>query len=374
MIIKNINGGFSADKKAAMFFKTEPFYSDIGKYTHTNNWEIVQSIRILNSRGYTVDLIDRDCSNWQPEHKYDLFLGLGVGNSGRHFARYSKMSQAEKRVLLAMGPQPDVSNERVVERYEYFNKRTGLNAKPMRTVTEVIGEKYRDIINETDYIFNIGEKGSQSSNSYIGSKIPVLNFFPSISPKVKFQSHWMKSRKRNAFLCFAGNGFICKGVDLVLEAFLQDTSKELHICGPDTEKIFFQHYAERFNKAPNLYWHGFIDVGGQKFNKLASHCSYVVFHSAAESCCTSVATAMKAGLVPIINSWTSIKIDGGVGIELQEDGDRIATIKNETDKACLITKEDYEEYVTKTLQKASDFSQSSFTKSYASALDYVIKN
>ena len=371
MIIENIYSGQPTNKRAAMFFKTEPFYTDVTKYVHTNNWEIIQSIKILNSRGYIVDLIDRGISNWVPKYKYDLFLGLGVGNAGRHFARYSHLSQAPKSILLAMGPQPDVSNHRVIERYNFFNERTGNNAPPMRTVTEVIGDKYKEITNQADFIFNIGGKNTQSYNSFLDSNLPVLNFYPSTSPKVTFNKEWANTRKRNSFLCFAGNGFICKGVDLVLEAFLGDQTKELHICGPNTETIFFEHYGEQINNAPNIEYHGFIEPGGPLFNNLAAECSYVVFHSAAEGCCTSVATAMRAGLVPIINSWTGINIEG-IGIQLTEDGDIIKTIKDETGKASLIGQKEYSKMVVSTLNKAQDFSQDSFTRSYSEALEYVI--
>ena len=371
MIIENIHSGAPTDKRAAMFFKTEPFYTDVNQYTHTNNWEIIQSIKLLNSKGYIVDLIDRGVSNWTPQHRYDLFLGLGVGNTGRHFARYSKLSLAPKSILLAMGPQPDISNERTIARYNFFNERTGNNAPPMRTVTEVVGDKYLEMINQADFIFSIGDPGTQSYNSFLSSNLPVLNFYPSTSPKVTFDLKWIEERQRNSFLCFAGNGFICKGVDLVLEAFLKDQTKELHICGPNSESIFFEHYGEQIKNAPNIAYHGFIEPGGELFNSLAARCSYVVFHSASEGCCTSVATAMRAGLVPIINSWTGINVEG-IGIQLAEEGDIIQTIKDETDKASLINTMDYSTMVTNTLRKAQKFSQDSFTQSYSAALDYVI--
>tara|TARA_R100000278_G_scaffold122532_2_gene108956 strand:- start:1208 stop:2332 length:1125 start_codon:yes stop_codon:yes gene_type:complete len=374
MIIENIfQGSGIPNRRAAMFFKTEPFYTNVDRYTHTNNWEIIQSIRILNSRGYVVDLIDRGVSNWTPKHRYDLFLGLGVGNTGRHFARYSNLSQARKSILLAMGPQPDISNQRTLERYEMFNNRTGLNAPPMRTVSEVTGDKYLDIVSEADYIFSIGGKDTQSYKSFLNSGLPVLNFYPSSSPKISYSSEWLKTRERNSFLCFAGNGFICKGVDLVLEAFLGDDAKELHICGPNSESIFFEYYGEKIKQAPNIFYHGFIEPGGDVFNSLASKCSYVVFHSAAEGCCTSVATAMRAGLVPMINSWTGINVSG-IGIELPESGDIIRTIKDETDKASKISDDDYTSMVNSTILKAQDFSQESYTRTYAEALDTVIRS
>ena len=146
-LIENISSKtVPVTRHAAMYYKTEPFYTDISRYTHTNNWEIVRAIEILNSKGFSVDLIDRDNHNWTPNKVYDLFLGLGVGNSGKNYARYAKASKAKVKVLLSMGPQPDISNELVVERYKEFNKRSGMNAPAMRTVSDVIGDKFIEII------------------------------------------------------------------------------------------------------------------------------------------------------------------------------------------------------------------------------------
>ena len=359
-------------KFAAMYYKTEPFVSGIGQYGHTNNWEIAHAIKIICSKGYTVDLIDRGNNNWEPDKKYDLFLGLGVGNSGEKFTRYANASGAKKRVLLAMGPQPDISNRRTLERYEMFNKRTGQTAPAMRTVTRVTGEVFKEIIDHTDYIFCIGEEGTQSHNSFLQYNKPVLGFYPGISNKVVFRDEWMSSRKRNHFLCFAGNGLICKGVDLVVEAFTNQSEKVLHICGP-AEGAFMKQYKDMISKSNNIFYHGFIEPGGDKFNELASICSYVLFHAGSEGCCTSVATAMKAGLVPVINSWTGILIDDNVnGMILSDEGDLIKNISDKVDHASAISYKKYKLLVENNNRHASSFSQEGFMRSYEKCIDKVI--
>lgn len=372
MLIKDITNGMPTTKCAAMFYKTEPFYVDVSRYTHTNNWEILQAIRILNEKGFAVDLIDRNNGGWKADRDYDLFLGLGVGGAGVAFPKHAETSKAPVRILLSMGPQPDESTRLTQQRYKLFNDRTGLGVPTMRAPTMVSGDMWLKIVDSTDYIFNIGEKNNQSYKSFLPYGKPIISFYPSSSPKVQFQESWLQSRDPNTFLCFAGNGFICKGVDLVVEAFLKDPTKKLHICGPSSERGFFQRYKAPIHNAPNIQYHGFIEPGGELFNALASRCSYVVFHSAAEGCCTSVATAMRAGIVPIINDWTGINITNE-GFVLSEDGDLIQNISDTVNIAGSVSKEHYDEMVCHTLGKASLFSQESFTESYTKAITTVIE-
>jgi glycosyltransferase involved in cell wall biosynthesis len=346
----------------------------LGQYGHTNNWEIAHAINILCSKGYSVDLIDRGNNSWEPSKKYDLFLGLGVGNTGDKFVRYANASGAKKRVLLAMGPQPDISNQRVLERYKMFNQRTGQNAPPMRTVTRVTGDVFKEIIDHTDYIFCIGEKGTQSHNSFLQYNKPILGFYPGISGKVNFDDAWLNTRKRNHFLCFAGNGLICKGVDLVVEAFLKNENHVLHVCGPQ-EKAFMTQYQDVIEKSNNIFYHGFIEPGGDKFNELAGICSYTLFHSSAEGCCTSVATAMKAGLVPIVNPWTGILIDNNInGMILSEEGDLINNITEKVNYAALVPLEKYKLLVENSNRNSLNYSQDGFKHSYEQCINEVEKN
>lgn len=365
-------------KYAAMYYKTEPFYSF--NYHHTNNWEIKTAVEILCSLGYDVDLIDRGNKNWVPDKEYDIFLGLGVGNSGDQFVKYSKLSKAKKRVLLAMGPQPDISNERVIKRYNMFNKRTGNNAPAMRTVTDVIGEKFIDIIDNTDFIFCIGEKGTKSFDSFSSYNKPVLGFYPGVSEKAVFKDDFLKTRKRKNFLCFAGNGLICKGVDLLVESFLLEENKDKHldICGP-AESSFVKEYSGKINMSNNIKYHGFINVESEKFLKLASTCSYVIFHPSSEGCCTSVATAMKAGLVPIINSWTGINIENNINGFFMNDYDDsdeliIKEISRTIEYASNISKSEYDKILNNSLENSKKFSQKSFILSYTAAIKEVISS
>ena len=359
-------------RRAAMLYKTEPFVNG-QKDHHTNNWEIVEAIRILNSFGFSVDLIDRNHHNWSPSEKFDLFLGLGAGGSGINYARYARASQSPIKVLLAMGPHPDVSEKRVIERYSNFNSRNNMNAPPQRLVSMVSGTVFQDFLSCTDYIMCIGEEGNESYKSYSSHGKIVLPFFPGVSREISFSPHFFKTRHLSHFLCFAGNGLICKGVDLLVEAFAKTPAKTLHICGPKTEAPFFSKYDDIINNSPNIHYHGFISPSSKEFLKLAGLCSYVIFHSAAEGLATSVATAMRAGLVPVLNSWSGI-IHEDFGVPLEEEGDLIENVIAGVKKTSLITPDSYREMVFKTLNKSLDYTQSSFTHSYSSCILKILEN
>ena len=44
-----------------LYYKTSPFvFSFFDQYTHTNNWEVLAIVKILNKLGFWVDVLDRD--------------------------------------------------------------------------------------------------------------------------------------------------------------------------------------------------------------------------------------------------------------------------------------------------------------------------
>lgn len=373
-IIENIvSKTVTPSRRAAMYYKTEPFYSDYSRYHHTNNWEIAKATEILTDKGFLVDIIDRSNHDWRPNKKYDLFLGLGVGNSGVNYARYAEASGARVKTLIAQGPEPHVINSLLTKRYEMFNQRNNANVSYAR-MSSLIDQKFLDIMNQTDVILCIGEKNNFSYNTFEKFGKRIIPYYPGTSPKVIFDPSWRKSRSKNNFICFTGNGLICKGVDLLVETFKETPELNLHICGPHEEE-FLKHYSQIINKPnTNIKFHGFIEPGGQTFNYLASICAYVVFHSACEGCCTAVATTLGAGLVPVINYRTGINVEG-IGFTIPEDdeGNVFESIKKSIREASTLDSEEYDRKLNGTLAKSKLFTQSSYIKSYSSAIDEMME-
>ena len=371
--IKGLNSGYNNLKyKALLYYKTESLSNkrSIKSYTHTNLWEVTEIVSILNRFGFEVDVVDRMLTNFMPEDKYDLFIGLSAGNSGKFFGKYAKALSKAVKIAYVLGPEPRFSDECVIARYDEFKERTGIDAPPMRTYTSINFDEFANLAN---YIFCFGEDGVFSFNSYKKYNKPIYSIMPGTSPDINFNPAWLKTRNRKHFLCFAGGGFICKGVDLIVEAFQKMPEYKITICGPDNEKAFFDAYGKTLQNNPNINFEGFVKVGGNRFQKLCEECSFVIFHSSSEGCCTSVATGIRAGLVPIVSQGTSINV-GDFGFLMTDEENKIENIVDTVKKVVTMSDEEYVNRVYRTLENSIIYSQSSFTKTFTTALLKVMKS
>lgn len=377
LVLRNINrlsfAPNSSLKHALLYYKTEPFVMPwkLSGYRHTNLWEIVEMVRILNRYGYVVDVVDRDDKKFVPEDVYDLFLGLGAGQSGKQFSKYAKKMPRATKILIAAGPEPGLSNKLVFDQYARFNQRHGCKVPAMRIRGDLDFESFT---RDTDYFMPIGEKHTFSPQSYMALGKPVLNYLPSTSPAIRFLPEWLKTRSRRAFLCFAGDGFICKGVDVVVDAFADMPDAEVYICGPHSEPAFFEVLGAKLAAAPNIRYEGFIKVGGARFEELVAKCAYVVFPSSSEGCATSIATVLRTGLLPVVTRETGIDIDQ-FGIYI--DGEK-ENLVEETMSACRkameISDSEYRQRVWDCLKDSSKYTQASFTDSFEKVVLEVLSH
>lgn len=366
LFIKGLTGSFyRLELRALLYYKTSSLCDrDLAlAYTHTNEWEIIEIIRILNSLGFVVDVVDRALDDFDPEDKYDLFVGLGAGSSGKYFAKYGSRLTKAVKVLLAAGPKPDISDRLVRERYDSFNNRNGVNAPYMRIIDKI---NFAEFLKYTDCILAIGEDGLFCNESYRDCGKPVKYYLPSSSPRLGFRLEWLKTRKRNKFLCFAGNGLICKGADILIEAFREMPDMELVICGPK-EDALFEVYGQELSGQGNIKYEGFVGVSSERFNTLCGECAFVILNTASEGCATSVTTCMRCGLVPVINYENSIEV-GNFGFLIDNSDGLVAGTMDVVRKAASITAENYSDRVFNTLKDSAKYTQGSFSTTFENAI------
>jgi len=352
--------------EALLYYKIFPFLNkrDSINYTyHSNNWQILEIAKQLNYLGLSVDIIDRDSDidRLNLSDKYKIFIGLAVGNSGKHFASIASMVPSAKKVIYAAGPEPTLSNKLIKERYLNLYKRKNVTLMPRRVIDKV---DFSQCISNADAIFCVGN--SFAINSFAQFNIPVHQIYPSTRPESRPISNQRKSSKN--FTYFGGNGAIVKGLDLLVEVFSENPDLNLYICSP-YEQEFFDIYGEIIKRSNNIHWEGFVHVGSEQFNRISSICSFVILPSCSEGIATSVAACMRRGMIPIVTPESGIDIeDFGLSITSISVDD----IENLVRTASLFDTGEIFSRSRATAMASLKYTQASFTLSIISALSQIL--
>lgn len=321
LLKRNVVVGIGArgrSKRAFVYFKTDPLFSRRLRdaYVHTNNAEIMTMVGIFNRLGYAVDLVDRDADWAEIEplllaREYDVYLGNSAGNSAPLHQQISARIKAHTRIFFAAGPDPEISNRLTEARHAGFDSRSGRRCIRRRLVE---GGGFAQRFEGMDAIFYVGNRFSESTFARHG--VPLFRIYPSTSPHIGFDASAINGKCRRRFMYFGGNGLICKGLDLVLDAFDGLDGVTLDVCGPVGETDFWQHYGPLLERNPQIRFHGFVQAGGEKFSAITAGAAFQVFPGSAEGCATSVVTCMRRGVIPVTTFETGVDIgDFGVAID-----------------------------------------------------------
>ena len=358
--------------KALLYYKTDPLFNPllVQRYAHTNNWEIVEMCRILHHAGFQVDVVDRSEREWLPDDEYSLFIGSGAGRAGWRYPQYASEMRSALRIFYATNAEAQRAKSQVLARYEAFEDRTGVRPSPMRVPDNVDIEASMSL---ADAIVCLDANG-YVSESYSKYGLPTYKVVPSTSPSLRFDPNWKMTRNFKSFLCFSGSGFIAKGVDMVVEAFAGMPDLNLHIAGPDNDVGFWEAYGTVVDSCPNIRYEGFLDVRGRRFRELCGECSFVILPSSSEAACTSVATAMRAALVPITTYETGMD-DGRAGFVLPSDNrELVGAIVETASRVSRLDSREYWRKVGATRQASATFSQAGFSATLTQALFDALGN
>lgn len=117
--------------------------------------------------------------------------------------------------------------------------------------------------------------------------------------------HKLQSVSIKDFLWFGSSGSILKGLDLVLEYFINHPQYNLHVIG-SIDEGFIDIYQKQINECRNITLYGFLDTNSKLFMDLAYLCAFNIFPSGSEGCPGSVITMMQMGVIPITSRWGAI--------------------------------------------------------------------
>jgi glycosyltransferase involved in cell wall biosynthesis len=272
------------------FFRDKVMFSNHG---------IAQEIpRALNELGLLVDVVDMSNKAWLPRRSYDLFIGHG----GNNFEQIStKVHEKTYKLYFSTGLYWQEQNARLACRAQEFARRHNSVLDSFRAITN--SEEYAS--QHADGIICLGNDLVVQTYAKAKLVIGINNaIFPLAWDKWKNKNY---EHGRKHFLFFSGRGHLLKGLDLILEAFV-NTDLHLHIC-QHVESDFLSKYEKEFIKLPNIHIHGFVKMRSRQFESLALKCDWAVSATCAEGQPGAMLECMAHGLVPIMPREANIDID-----------------------------------------------------------------
>lgn len=356
-------------RRALVYYKTDPFFLPtlLQDFSHTNNVEIKIIVNVLDGFGFTVDLIDRTASDKAilklvSSYNYDVFICNAAGNSAPNLPIIVENSHMPYRIFYAAGPDPTFSNSLVEQQHDRFQLRTGYNPVRRRLIPKS-NSNYLTWFNSIIYMGN-----SFVRNSYLYADLPLFPVFPAPSERITTKSPVM-DRNPNTFLYFGGSGLICKGLDLVLEAFDGLPHLNLSVCGSPDEKDFWSFYSDLLKRNPNIVFYGFLDTSKSSTREFIASHAYNIFPSCSEACATSVVTCMRLGVIPVVTPE--------VGIDVAPFGHEIKNRDVEAIRALVLelstaTQADISNRVEATLEASKVYSTARFRLLFDKAIGTIV--
>jgi len=288
-------------RKALVSYLVEPLLLKPKKRNMVSfsNQGIAQYIpRALNELGYRVDIVNYDQVDWNPTTRYDLFIGHG-GINFEHISQ--QLSPDTIQIYFSTGIYWKEFNAREAKRIYDLAIRHGYLLPPDRFI--LYDEEYAN--QKCDGIICLGNQ--EAVQTY--KQFPLVIGVNSATYPVNWVGLEDKDFDggRQHFLFFSGGGNIHKGLDLLLEAFV-DTKLHLHIC-QEIDPDFFRIYRHELAKCPNIHFYGSIVMRSPKFETLAKLCNWVISATCAEGQPGAILECMGYGLIPILPEAANIDLD-----------------------------------------------------------------
>jgi len=327
--------------------------------TKFSNRGIAQEIpRVLNELGYIVDIVNYDNTSWLPKKHYDLF----IGHAGINFKRLSNnLSPDAKRIYFSTGLYWKEGNLRQAQRLSDVASRRHCLFPPERFIT--FDEE--DANESADLIICLGNQRVRDSYARFSRVININNaIFP-----IEFDRHETKDfdAGRKHFLYFSGRGNVHKGLDLLLESFV-DTDLHLHIC-QHMQNEFIGLYKKELTEEPNIHVHGFVKMRSRQFEDLVLRCNWLVSATCAEGQPGAVLEGMAHGLIPMLTDAANIDVEN-LGIRMQST--KIEDIRSLIYHASQIDTESCRSMAKRCLKEArKTYSVENFRNSLRQAISQV---
>lgn len=297
------------NKTVLLSYLTIPFLNNHTRQMkyHTNVWECKEIANILLIAGFNVDVIHFQNAKFKPKKEYHAIIDI-----------HSNLERLQKylpngciKILHATGSFWLFQNYQEHLRLYNLYIRKEIALKPIRTVLKSDAKDICDIATI------IGNDATVKSFGNMGKKFVKIPASELISYNWDESKDFEKCRKN--FLWLGSEGFVHKGLDLVIEAFCILHDFHLDICGPiDIEPEFKKAFQKELYEVNNIKTWGTVDVSSEMFRKIIKDTIGIIYPSCSEGTAGSVIVGMHAGLIPLISKESGVDIDENAGIVLSD--------------------------------------------------------
>jgi len=297
-------------KNVLVYFKTDIFCTDLilKKNTHPNNLEIKLISETFNNRKYNVYCIDRDATiedlDAIKDIKFDIFIANAAGNSCPHFEYVEKKFKIGLFYLYAAGPEPLFSNKQVLNRNYIFDKLFSIKSVKRRIIKDA--KKISKRFHKADKILCVGNKFSIKTYRKFNKIIKQIK--PAIHNPILVNKDYFNNKKFNSVVYVGGTGLICKGLDIIIESFLELRNFKLSIFAPNDENDFWNIYKPKILKSNNIDFYGFFSPNSFFFQKIMSESLFHANTPCAEGMSTSVLLTNSFGIIPVVSKSSGIDV------------------------------------------------------------------
>ncbi|MEP7305899.1 MAG: glycosyltransferase [Acidobacteriota bacterium] len=250
-------------------------------------------VRQFIVRGYIVDVVDDRLGACVPDiTRYDVIV-----DEWTNLPRWIEANPAALTLFYATGAHWLTWNQAELQRLSWLRDRTNCEIAPVRLTPALLGSHHANLI--TSF-------GNEAINATFGkdtAKIHKLWISAVRTHEPLRNKSWERAKRR--FLWFGGPGWVHKGLDLAIEAFLQMEDLELVICGfgphhdVRNDLDIRECYGDRLDSAPNIVLRGYLDPLGEEFAELANSCVGLVYPTGCEGCSGAAVQCLHMGLLPI---------------------------------------------------------------------------
>jgi hypothetical protein len=350
-------------KRALLSYLVEPLLSSPDKRDRTmfSNRGIAQNIpRALNELGYIVDIINFDNKKFAVKTEYNLFIGhLGINFE----SIYKQLSSEAIKICFSTSPYWQFFNTRERERLEYLNRRRGIILPYDRYIYD--SEEFAN--RNADGILCLGSEFVKQTYSEFPLVVSLNNAaFP--DNNYNYNEKDFEEGRKN-FLFYGGSGNIHKGLDLLLDVFLE-TENHLYIYTA-IDSLFKKAFYKELTDVPNIHLGGYVHLHDPQAYAVLNRCNFVLYPSCSEGQPGSVIECMHKGLIPIVSRESNIDT-GDFGITL--DTCSVEEIHRVVQEVSRKPVEWYRERSIRTRYTAQKYyTEERFLANFRDAVEYIIR-